>query len=129
MADYVVNRESFEFTYSAKQQEEVEKIRNKYVPKEESKMEKLIRLDKQAERPGTIASIVVGVLGSLILGAGMSCTLVWNSSIEIFIAGIVIGIVGMIVVGMAYPIYKKITKKERAKIAEEIIALSNELFV
>jgi uncharacterized membrane protein len=129
MADYVVNRESFEFTYSAKQQKEVEKIRNKYVPKEESKMEKLIRLDKQAERPGTIASIVVGVLGSLILGDGMSCTLVWNSSIEIFIAGIVIGIVGMIVVGMAYPIYKKITKKERAKIAEEIIALSNELFV
>lgn len=129
MADYVVNRESFEFTYSAKQQEEVEKIRNKYVPKEESKMEKLIRLDKQAERPGTIASIVVGVLGSLILGAGMSCTLVWNSSIEIFIVGIVIGIVGMLVVGMAYPIYKKITKKERAKIAEEIIALSNELFV
>lgn len=129
MADYVVNRESFEFTYSAKQQKEVEKIRNKYVSKEESKMEKLIRLDKQAERPGTIASIVVGVLGSLILGAGMSCTLVWNSSIEIFIAGIVIGIVGMLVVGMAYPIYKKITKKERAKIAEEIIALSNELFV
>ena len=129
MADYVVNRESFEFTYSAKQQKEVVKIRNKYVSKEESKMEKLIRLDKQAERPGTIASIVVGVLGSLILGAGMSCTLVWNSSIEIFIAGIVIGIVGMLVVGMAYPIYKKITKKERAKIAEEIIALSNELFV
>lgn len=127
MADYVVNRESFEFTYSAKQQEEVEKIRNKYVPKEESKMEKLIRLDKQAERPGTIASIVVGVLGSLILGAGMSCTLVWNSSLEIFIAGIVIGIVGMIVVGMAYPIYKKITKKERTKIAEQVIALSNEL--
>lgn len=127
MADYVVNRESFEFTYSAKQQEEVEKIRNKYVPKEESKMEKLIRLDKQAERPGTIASIVVGVLGSLILGTGMSCTLVWNSSIEIFIAGIVIGIVGMIVVGMAYPIYKKITKKERTKIAEQVIALSNEL--
>ena len=129
MADYVVNRESFEFTYSSKQQKEVEKIRSKYVKKEESKMEKLIRLDKQAERPGTIASIVVGVLGSLILGAGMSCTLVWNSSIEIFIAGIVIGIVGMFVVGMAYPIYKKITKKERAKIAEEIIALSNELFV
>lgn len=129
MADYVVDRESFEFTYSAKQQKEVEKIRNKYVSKEESKMEKLIRLDKQAERPGTIASIVVGVLGSLILGAGMSCTLVWNNSLEIFIAGIVIGIVGMIVVGMAYPIYKKITKKERAKIAEEIIALSNELFV
>ena len=43
MADYVVNKtESFEFTYSAKQQEEVERIRSKYLPKEETKMEKLI---------------------------------------------------------------------------------------
>ena len=45
----------------------------------------------------------------------------------IFIAGIVIGIIGMIVAGVAYPIYTKITKKERAKIAEQVIALSNEL--
>ena len=128
MADYVMNKnESFEFTYSAKQQEEVEKIRNKYLPKEESKMEKLIRLDKQAERPGTIASIAVGILGSLILGVGMCCTLVWNNSMEIFVAGIVIGIIGMVVAGFAYPIYKRVTKKERAKIAEQVIALSNEL--
>ena len=127
MADYLVDNKSFEFTYSSKQQEEVEKIRNKYVSKEESKMEQLIRLDKQAERPGTIASIAIGIIGSLILGVGMCCTLVWNSSMVIFIAGIVIGIIGMIMAGFAYPIYKKITKKERAKIAEQVIALSNEL--
>ena len=127
MADYVLNRESFEFTYSAKQQKEVERIRNKYVSKEESKMEQLIRLDKQAERPGTIASIAIGILGSLILGVGMCCVLVWNSSIVIFVAGIVIGIIGMVVAGLAYPTYKKVTKREREKIAEQIIALSDEL--
>lgn len=127
MADYVVDRDSFAFTYSAKQQEEVERIRNKYIPKEESKMEQLIRLDKQAERPGTIASIVVGVLGTLILGFGMTCTLVWGSRMEIFVAGIVIGIIGIIMTGVAYPIYKRVTEKERAKIAEQVIALSNEL--
>ena len=119
--------EQFSYTYSAKQQKEVERIRNKYVSKEESKMEKLIRLDKQAERPGTIVSLIVGILGSLILGVGMCCVLVWNSSIENFVAGIVIGVIGMLVAGLAYPIYKKITKKERAKIAEQVIALSNEL--
>lgn len=127
MADYVVNRDSFEFTYSAKQQKEIERIRNKYVSKEESKMEQLIRLDKQAERPGTIASITIGTIGTLLFGVGMCCVLVWKSSIEIFVAGIVIGIIGMMVAGFAYPIYKKVTKKEREKIAEQIIALSDEL--
>ena len=127
IADYVVNRDSFEFTYSAKQQKEIERIRNKYVSKEESKMEQLIRLDKQAERPGTIASITIGTIGTLLFGVGMCCVLVWNSSIEIFVAGIVIGIIGMVVAGFAYPIYKKVTKKEREKIAEQIIALSDEL--
>lgn len=115
MADYVINTDSFEFTYSAKQQKEIERIRNKYVSKEESKMEQLIRLDKQAERPGTIASITIGTIGTLLLGVGMCCVLVWNSSIEFFVAGIVIGIIGIMVAGFAYPIYKRVTKKEREK--------------
>ena len=127
MADYVVNRDSFEFTYSAKQQKEIEKIRNKYVSKEESKMEQLIRLDKQAERPGTIASIAVGIIGMLVLGAGMSCVLVFASNVRIFIAGIILGIIGMAMESVAYPIYKKVTEKDRAKVAEQIIALSNDL--
>ena len=127
MSDYVANREDFVFTYSAKQQEEVERIRNKYLPKEETKMEKLIRLDKQAERPGTIISIAVGIIGMLILGVGMCCTMVWNSSITVFIAGIVVGLIGMGIAGTAFPIYKKVTEKERAKVADQIIALSKEL--
>ena len=129
MADYVMDRRGYEFTYSAKQQQEVEKIRNKYVVKEETKMEKLIRLDKQAERLGMKVSLAMGIIGSLIMGTGMSCVLVWNTSVKIFIAGILMGILGMGVAGCAYPVYKKITKKERAKIADQIIALSNELTV
>ena len=130
MADYVMNKnESFEFTYSAKQQEEVERIRSKYLPKEESKMEKLIKLDKQAEVPGQIVSIAAGVIGALLLGVGMTCTMVWNTSIVVFVGGILIGLVGMAVAGIAYPLYINITKKERAKIADQIIALTNELSI
>ena len=129
MAGYIADKESFAFTYSAKQQKEVEKIRNKYLPKEENKMEQLIRLDKQTERPGIIASLVVGIVGTLILGFGMSCVLVWNSSIEVFIAGIIIGILGMGMAGLAYPVYKKVTEKERAKVANQILALSKELSI
>lgn len=128
MADYVVNKpESFEFTYSSKQQEEVERIRNKYLPKEESKMEQLIRLDKKAEQPGQIVSLVIGILSTLVLGVGMCCTIVWNESIFVFVLGIVVGIIGMTGCGVAYPIYKKITEKERAKVADQIIALSEQL--
>lgn len=128
MADYVINKnESFEFTYSAKQQEEVERIRSKYLPKEENKMEQLIKLDKKAEQPGKITSIAAGTIGTLLLGVGMSCTLVWNTNIVVFIGGIIIGLVGMAVAGVAYPLYVNITKKERAKIADQIIALTNEL--
>lgn len=128
MADYVVNNnETFEFTYSAKQQEEVERIRNKYLPKQESKMEQLIKLDKQAEQPGQIASIVAGTIGSLLLGVGMCCTMVWNTSIGMFVGGVLIGLIGLVILGVAYPIYKKVTANERAKIADQIIALSDEL--
>ena len=41
--------------------------------------------------------------------------------------GIVIGIFGMGIMGLAYPMYKKLMVRERAKVAEQIIALSNEL--
>ncbi|MBQ3558178.1 MAG: hypothetical protein IJA07_01530 [Agathobacter sp.] len=128
MADCVMkNSESFEFTYSATQQEEIERIRNKYLPKQESKMEQLVKLDKQAEVPGQIASIVAGVIGLLLLGVGMCCTMVWNSSVGIFVIGVLVGIVGLVIAGVAYPIYNKVTEKQRAKIADQIIALSNEL--
>lgn len=117
--------ENFEYTYSAKQQEEVEAIRKKYLPKEEDKMETLRRLDRNAERPGTIAAIVLGVAGTLIMGFGMCCTMVWAE--QFFAAGIVVGIFGIAVAGVAYPMYKKITKKQRAKVADQILALSSEL--
>jgi len=117
--------ENFEYTYSAKQQEEIEAIRKKYLPKEEDKMETLRKLDRKAENPGSIAALVVGILGSLVLGAGMSCCMVWAD--KFFVLGIVVGIIGMVMVGTAYPIYKKITAKKRAEYAEQIIALTNEL--
>lgn len=117
--------QNFEYTYSAKQQEEVEAIRKKYLPKEEDKMETLRKLDRKAENPGCIAALVNGILGALVLGAGMSCCMVWAE--QLFVVGIIVGIVGMIMVGTSYPMYKKITTKKRAQYAEQILALTNEL--
>lgn len=119
---------SFEYTYSAPQQKEIQKIRRKYLPKEqaESKLDELRRLDRSAEKPGTVVSLILGVLGTLIFGAGMSCVLVLPHT-EYFVWGIVIGLAGMVILALAYPVYKWMTKKRRAKIAPRILELTEEL--
>ena len=128
MTEPVGNKDNaFVYTYSAENNKEIERIRNKYLPKEESKLEKLIRLDQQTEKKGQAVSIALGVIGSLLLGIGMCCTMVWNVAIVETVIGILLGICGIGIMGLAYPMYKKMTARERAKIAEQMIALSNEL--
>ena len=120
-----MNKETFTYTYSAEQQEEVKKIREKYIPKETDKMEQLRRLDKSVTKKGTTFSLIVGIIGSLILGFGMSCCLVWTDTL--LTVGIIVGLVGIAVVASAYPLYNAVTKKEREKLAPEIIRLTDEL--
>ena len=117
---------TFEYTYSASQQEEIKKIRDKYMKKThvESKIEQLQKLDKKAENPGIITSMVLGIIGTLVFGIGLCCVLVWT---KLFMWGIVIGVVGIIMLGMAYPSYKYITKKQRQKVTPQIVKLIEEL--
>lgn len=119
-------KEVFSYTYSASQQEEIKSIREKYLPptEKEDKMERLRRLDQSVTKPGTIASIVTGVISVLIFGVGMCCTMVWEG---LMLPGIIIGIIGITGVAAAYPVYIHITKKQREKMASEIIRLTDEL--
>ena len=87
-------------------------------------MERLRRLDQSVTRPGMITALTVGIISTLVMGAGMSCIMVWEN---LLIPGVIIGVVGMIGVIAAYPIYSRITKKQRDKLAPEIIHLSDEL--
>ncbi len=119
------NKETFSYTYSAKQQEEIKKIREKYLPKEADKMEQLRRLDESVTRKGTVISLIVGIVGTLVMGFGMSCCMVWAD--KFFVLGIIVGIIGIALVCTAYPIYNYVVKKEREKIAPEIIRLTDEL--
>lgn len=118
------NNESFTYTYSAKQQEEVKAIRQKYIPREEDNIEKLRRLDQSATKPGTIISLIFGIVSALIMGTGLSCVLVWT---DYFVLGVIISIIGMIGVALAFPLYNSITKKQREKLAPQIKQLSDEL--
>ena len=120
-------KDIFNYTYSAKQQEEIQSIRSKYLPPEQKidKMEQLRRLDKSTTKMGTIISITTGILGCLLLGVGMCCTMVWME--KWFLPGVIIGIVGIAAIAIAYPLYTRITKRKREKAAPQILKLADEL--
>ena len=121
---------SFEYTYSAQRQQEVEEIRKAYLPKEEDKMEKLRKLHSIPTQKAQSASIAVGVIGALILGTGMSlCMTELGAALGslALVLGTMIGLAGIILVALAYPLYNRTLKKERERIAPEILRLTDEL--
>lgn len=126
-------KEGFHFTYSAKEQEELEKIREKYQPREEDKMTKLRKLDASVTKKASAVSVAVGSLGALIMGMGMSLFMtdlgekLGAQGMTGMIIGIGIGIVGMILIGLACPLYYSMVKRERKKIAPEILRITEEL--
>ncbi len=125
-----MDNHSFEYTYSAERQNEIEAIRKKYLPKEEDKMETLRRLHSIPTQKAQAASIAIGVLGALILGTGMSlCMTELGAALgqPAMVTGILVGIPGLIMVALAYPLFNYVLQKERNRIAPEILRLSEEL--
>lgn len=117
--------ETFEYTYSAEQQEEIERIRNKYLKKEDDKLEQLRQLDASVGKKGTAAGISVGLIGTLLFGGAMSMALVIGP--DMIMESLMLGIPGIICMVAAYPLYKKVTAKERERIAPQILALTEEI--
>ena len=88
-------------------------------------MELLRRLDAQVTQKATMYSMIVGIIGTLILGIGMCCCMVWADSV--FVLGIIVGVIGMGILALAYPLYNRTIKKERERIAPEVLRLTEDL--
>ena len=116
---------TFRYNYSAARNKEVESIRNKYIPREESKFERLKKLDLRVQMAGTIESLCFGVVGALIFGLGMCFFLnvfagaTWLSALFM--------IIGSLIMIPAYPIYRRIARKTKAALTPEILRLSEEI--
>jgi hypothetical protein len=125
----------FNYTYSAKEQAELKKIREKYTPstEPEDKMARLRKLDASVTDTAQAFALVLGVLGTLFLGFGMSIIMTDLSELlglsgnAAMAVGVIVGIVGGILASLAYPIYNAIVKAKRKKLAPEIIRLTDEL--
>jgi uncharacterized membrane protein YccF (DUF307 family) len=121
---------SFEYTYSARRQQEVDRIRRVYLPREEDKLTQLRRLHAIPTRRAQTASLTVGILGMLLLGTGMSlCMTELASALGslAMILGIVVGVAGIAAAALAWPVFRRVLKKEREKITAQILQLSEEL--
>ena len=128
-------KSGFTYTYSAKEQAELKRIRDKYTaPTDaEDKMARLRRLDESVTNTAQAVALIFGVIGTLILGFGMSLIMTeLSESLGLsgdiaMVVGIFVGVVGGILASLAYPIYNAIVKEKRKKIAPEIIRLTDEL--
>lgn len=129
------NKNSFEYTYSAKEQAELKKIREKYAPvtEVEDKMTRLRKLDASVTNTAQTVALACGVIGTLTLGFGMSLIMSDFGKIlglnadNSMLIGIIVGAIGGIIAGVAYPIYNLIVKSRRKKLAPEILRLADEL--
>ena len=129
------NQNGFSYTYSAQEQAELKRIRDKYTaPTEaEDKMARLRRLDASVTNTAQAVALLFGVIGTLILGFGMSLIMtelaeaLGISGDAAMMIGITVGVAGGILASLAYPIYNAIVKAKRKKLASEIIRLTDEL--
>lgn len=119
------NENSFQYTYSAPENQEVLKIRKKYLPREETKMEELMRLDHLVQNSGVMESLCTGFGGALVFGLGMCFAMeVIGKAMWL---GILLGLVGAVGMLFAYPVYRKIFEKAKQQYAPRILELTAEL--
>ncbi|MBE6982263.1 MAG: hypothetical protein E7437_08085 [Ruminococcaceae bacterium] len=128
-------KSKFSYIYSAPEQAEIKRIREKYTaPTEsESKLERLQRLDSSVTKTAMAVALTIGILGTLIMGSGMSLCMTELPVIlnlgkpQAMAVGIAIGVLGGILAALAYPVYCAAVRRKRKKIAPEILRLTNEL--
>lgn len=118
---------AFEYEYNAATQEEIKRIRKKYMEEteEEINLDRLRRLDAIPEQKASAVSLFVGITGMLLFGAGLSCCLLWADTLFTF--GILIGLIGLAGIAAGYPLFEHIKKREQKRLAPEILKLTDEL--
>ena len=128
MDDKRTSDDKFDYNYSAPNSEEkrwIESIRRQYLPQEDrdAKVAEIKALHKKAKTIPSFIAVAVGITGTLILGAGMTLALEWNS----MTGGIIVGIIGMAIMFFAYPLHQLLRERGKKIYGDRIIKLAYEL--
>ena len=87
-----MNENAFSYTYSTTCNQEVLNIRKKYLPREETKLEELKRLDHLVQNSGVTQSLCAGIGGCLIFGLGLC--LAMEVIGQMIWLGVILGLIG-----------------------------------
>ena len=126
---------SFSYAYSASEQNEIKRIRDKYSVKttSEDPLLRLRRLDSYPSRIATIIGLCFGVIGALVFGFGLSLILtelyllLSLTEVGAFALGCALGTLGGALIALGYPAYLFSFARARARVGEEILRLTDEL--
>ncbi len=111
------------YVFSAAEQKEIRRIRQLYLTHPDSKLEQLRQLDRSARKTGTINAVMLGLAGMELHGIGVSLV----QGTTQFIPGTLLTLVGIGFMVAAIPAYRLVTRLERAKIAPQVLKLTEEL--
>lgn len=120
--------EKFEINYSAPTQEErkeIESIKSNYTPEGKTKtgLQKLRELNRAVNFPPKVLAYIIGIVGILVFGTGITMALEWS----LILYGTIVGVVGAIIMVANYFIYKAFYSHRKKKYADEILELSDKL--
>ena len=121
----MTNDNMFYYTYSAAENQEVLNIRKKYLPREETKLEELKRLDNLVQSSGVMEALIAGIGGALVFGLGMC--LAMEVIGQMIWLGVILGLVGVAGMIAAFPVYRKFFNKAKAQYTPRILQLAEEL--
>lgn len=119
----------FNYTYASLSQAEkkqVENIKRQYGGfdnQKESDLAELLKLDKKVKTIPKMIATIVGVVGTLVLGLGMSIVMVWEN----VVVGSIIGAIGVLACIVAPLLHKVIFSNLKNKYSSQIIKLSDRL--
>ena len=120
-----MNENAFSYTYSATCNQEVLNIRKKYLPRGETKLEELKRLDRLVQNSGVTESLCAGIGGCLVFGLGLCIAMeVIGHMIRL---GVILGLIGTAGMLAAFPVYRKFFNKAKAQHTPRILELAAQL--
>ena len=123
----------FTYIYSAKEQDEIKKIRQKYLSDEEDGINRLRKMDAGVSKKAAKVALIIGIVGALVMGSGMSLimtdfgTVLGLTGARATVTGIIVGLLGIVLSALAFPVYGRVLKKERKRIAPEVLRLTEDL--